>query len=153
MIMSPNFDISVHIGLSGRGGGTKNAFPKHDRSTPKTCVSGGARFLDPTRPKGSVRFAQPRTQMGHKSTSETIKKPNQTQRKNQSCIKRGMWLTLTEFQHCHEDVKPSKPCKGCSKSNFACMRYTTWTNTICLSISGPKTTQRGTQNHSKIHHR
>ena len=152
MITSSNFNISLQGGPR-EGGSTENKKSKANHHPRKTCASGGARFLDPTRPKGSVRFAQPRTQMGHKSTSETIKKPNQTQRRNQSCIKRGMWLIWTEFQHCYGDVKRSKPCKGCSKSNFACMRNTTWTNTICRSISGPKTAPRGTQNHSKMHER
>ena len=113
-----------------RGGGTENAYSTKKFGTSKTCASGGARFLDPTKRKGSVRVAENDPRMGHQITPKSIKKRYHRQRRKQSCFKSAVGLTLAEFRSYHEGERPSEPSKGCSKSDFACMRYTTLTNTV-----------------------
>ena len=116
--------------LKKRSKGTENGFPKHDRGTSKTCASGGARFLDPTKRKGSVSVAANKSRRGHKITPKSIKKRYHRQHQKQSCFKSEVGWIFAEFRRYHEGEKPSKPCKGCSKSDFACMRYRTLTNTV-----------------------
>ena len=141
MITSSNFNISLQVGPR-EGGGTENKKKNTNHRPAKTCASGGARFLDPTKRKGSVRVAENHLRMGHQITPKSIKKRYHRQRQKQSCFKSEVRKIFTEFRRYHEGEKPSKPFKGCSKSDFACMRYTTLTNTVWAWFEGQKIPKR-----------
>ena len=144
MITSPNFNRSLQVGPR-EGGGTENKKKNANRRPSKTCASGGARFFDPKGRKGSVRVAQIQCRRGHKSTPRSIKKRYHRQHQKQSWFKSEVGRIFAEFRRYHEGEKPSKPCKGCSKSDFGEMRCTRLTNTVWAWFKAQKMTQKRTQ--------
>ena len=143
MITSPNFNRSFQVGP--RRGGYRKQKKKGQPSPEQNMRKWRRPIFRPKKQKGSVRVAQTHRKMDHKSTSKSVKEQHQKPQRNQSGIKREVWLTLTEFRRYHEGEKPSKPCKGCSKSDFGEMRCTRLTNTVWAWFKAQKMTQKRTQ--------
>ena len=148
--MTPIYHDNViefqHIapGRAQRGGGTENEKKRPTDARAKHAQVAAPDFSTPRGDLGQLALLKFRSEGGTK-LPQSQSKNDTTDNKKKIWFKSEVGGIFAKFQGYHEGEKPSKPCKGCSKSDFACMRYTTLPNIVWAWFEAQKLTQKLTQ--------